>query len=275
MNPATGTFITQDTYPGTIFDPTSLHKYLYANANPVTYCYPTGYAGLADTMTASAGFSILDVAEATYNATCIAIGLKIISNLRQITNQTSFNYVVQEAISELIINTVTLAVKTTQQIENWIITTAFPAVVYFSMASLKSVADKVSDVKAKLPNLKMKVYQLAYISVHDALIRLPKKYSYKEAVALLGVTGAINITLDSGLLYDKERSSDAQRTLQSQPLIKEKRDWGIYTHNQIYAKALAVIFSGTNEPEVHGSGMYGHYHDGNHAFHVWYGGVIT
>lgn len=43
MNPATGTFITQDTYSGTIFDPTSLHKYLYANANPVTYSDPSGY----------------------------------------------------------------------------------------------------------------------------------------------------------------------------------------------------------------------------------------
>ena len=43
MNPATGTFITQDTYSGTIFDPTSLHKYLYANANPVMYTDPSGY----------------------------------------------------------------------------------------------------------------------------------------------------------------------------------------------------------------------------------------
>ena len=47
MNPTTGTFITQDTYAGTIFDPTSLHKYLYANANPVTYCDPSGYSSYA------------------------------------------------------------------------------------------------------------------------------------------------------------------------------------------------------------------------------------
>jgi hypothetical protein len=43
MNPATGTFTTMDTYAGSIFDPTSLHKYLYANANPVTYVDPSGY----------------------------------------------------------------------------------------------------------------------------------------------------------------------------------------------------------------------------------------
>jgi RHS repeat-associated protein len=35
MNPSTGTFINMDTYSGSIFDPVSLHKYLYANANRI------------------------------------------------------------------------------------------------------------------------------------------------------------------------------------------------------------------------------------------------
>lgn len=37
MDPSTGTFISMDSYQGSIYDPVSLHKYLYANANPVTY----------------------------------------------------------------------------------------------------------------------------------------------------------------------------------------------------------------------------------------------
>ena len=35
MNPSVGTFISMDSYSGSIDDPVSLHKYLYANANPV------------------------------------------------------------------------------------------------------------------------------------------------------------------------------------------------------------------------------------------------
>lgn len=64
MNPATGTFITQDTYSGTIFDPTSLHKYLYANANPVMYTDPSGYTGIMDHEAAMAGSAEIDKAVA-------------------------------------------------------------------------------------------------------------------------------------------------------------------------------------------------------------------
>lgn len=42
MNPSTGSFMTMDTYEGSIYDPDTLHKYLYANGNPVTYSDPSG-----------------------------------------------------------------------------------------------------------------------------------------------------------------------------------------------------------------------------------------
>ena len=43
MNPTTGTFVTMDTYQGSIFDPASLHKYLYCRANLVMRVDPSGY----------------------------------------------------------------------------------------------------------------------------------------------------------------------------------------------------------------------------------------
>lgn len=49
MNPETGTFISMDSYQGSIYDPVSLHKYLYANSNPVKYSDPSGYFSFAET----------------------------------------------------------------------------------------------------------------------------------------------------------------------------------------------------------------------------------
>ncbi|MGN0495919.1 MAG: RHS repeat domain-containing protein [Lachnospiraceae bacterium] len=49
MNPSTGIFISMDSYQGSIYDPVTLHKYLYANANPVMYTDPSGYFSFAET----------------------------------------------------------------------------------------------------------------------------------------------------------------------------------------------------------------------------------
>ena len=41
-----------DTYAGTLDNPVSLHKYLYANGNPVMYTDPTGNFSLMETSVA-------------------------------------------------------------------------------------------------------------------------------------------------------------------------------------------------------------------------------
>jgi RHS repeat-associated protein len=49
MNPSSGRFFTMDVYEGNGQDPASLHKYLYANADPVNNTDPSGYTTLAET----------------------------------------------------------------------------------------------------------------------------------------------------------------------------------------------------------------------------------
>ena len=51
MNPDSGRFWNQDTYEGRNSDPTSLHKYLYAHGNPVSFSDPTGHMSLGELMT--------------------------------------------------------------------------------------------------------------------------------------------------------------------------------------------------------------------------------
>jgi RHS repeat-associated protein len=50
-NSDSGRFWNQDTYEGSNADPASLHKYLYAHANPVTSIDPTGHFSLAELAT--------------------------------------------------------------------------------------------------------------------------------------------------------------------------------------------------------------------------------
>ena len=47
-NELIGRFTQRDSYAGNMQDPLTLHKYLYANANPVMYIDPTGYYSMMD-----------------------------------------------------------------------------------------------------------------------------------------------------------------------------------------------------------------------------------
>ncbi len=51
MSTSTGTFISMDSYAGSLSDPVTLHKYLYANANPVMNSDPSGFMSISELAT--------------------------------------------------------------------------------------------------------------------------------------------------------------------------------------------------------------------------------
>lgn len=123
------------------------------------------------------------------------------------------------------------------------------------------------DVKVKQQKEDAKLYQLAYVNQWGMLVRVGKKMTFTEALAALGISGAVN-SVSKIYEYDRAGSSTAQRSLEH----LGTGNWGIYTYSQSAAKALAFVFGCTAPPEVHGWGMYGHYHDSTHTFHIWFGG---
>ena len=67
MDVETGRFTSMDSYAGSIFDPVSLHKYLYANANPVMYTDPSGYISSADfTASTIIKANLIDIGASVY-----------------------------------------------------------------------------------------------------------------------------------------------------------------------------------------------------------------
>lgn len=94
MDTNTGRFISQDTYAGSTSDPVSLHKYLYANSNPVmysdtsgnsvendTYYYQQAWLSIQDAQEYIRQLLATSTNEAAHNAEVIKIGMELIHQL--------------------------------------------------------------------------------------------------------------------------------------------------------------------------------------------------
>lgn len=65
MNPGQGRFVGMDSFAGSQSDPTSLHKYLYANASPVMFTDPSGRFTLQEIQTSNSIQDVLQVIRTT------------------------------------------------------------------------------------------------------------------------------------------------------------------------------------------------------------------
>lgn len=100
MDASTGRFISQDSYAGSIDDPVSLHKYLYANSNPVMYIDPSGYEGTA--IEAVGSCSIVSALASTNTLNAVGILKSIMSSLAATYVTVSCTYDILDDIVTLI-----------------------------------------------------------------------------------------------------------------------------------------------------------------------------
>ena len=104
MDPSTGAFISMDSYQGNLYDPVSLHKYLYANANPVMNTDPTGCFSIGEALTQFAGSATISGAEIRHNAMVITIGLGILYQLRHVVAMENAVIRYHQAMAKILID---------------------------------------------------------------------------------------------------------------------------------------------------------------------------
>ena len=148
MNPSAGSFISMDSYQGSIYEPVTLHKYLYANANPVMYTDPSGYMGM---LLATTEGACLSVSDAQNNNTIFIIGMRLMAQVRALKVVEAVSYLSAIAITG-IGTTAALngASNIVGQITAKILDNALPLICYVVVtAEMKAVQDMVEKLEVE------------------------------------------------------------------------------------------------------------------------------
>ena len=214
MNPSTGTFITMDEYSGSVFEPVSLHKYLYANANPVMYSDPSGYNAAALSLggigSAFASYAIAIAPYAVASACAISIGLKMLNALLDLL----FNVTITYSIIELQITALTAT-------DSNYAVAAMDMIVENMISSLQSIVDKKINSKSKTPYT---VYTL--VDGSDNTVRyVGRTRNYEKRMAAHRKAGGKNATLERGGKIEHLTYAQSRALEQTLMVYYHSRNW--------------------------------------------------
>ncbi len=196
MNPSTGTFTSMDTYGGSLSDPMSLHKYLFANSNPVKYCDPSGHSAVISKEVIEVTCIISVLANVVNYSIYAMLGFVVLNASIKASQMISAKYVaVSKLINVLLAISITIGVsiikKTAQEIAN-------------AVAKIVAVATISEGIRC---------YEVYLIPSIDEPIRImyvgrTRNWSYREAYHtrtkgdVCNIDGTIHIR---GLTYEESR----------------------------------------------------------------------
>jgi RHS repeat-associated protein len=115
-NPATGRFLTSDSFEGNLFDPLSLHKYLYAHADPVNKLDPTGQSIIIEALADFANRLYLWVTSASASARAFRYGLIALNAIALVQDPGAFVSMGPAATAEIIAADVTALFRGSQSL---------------------------------------------------------------------------------------------------------------------------------------------------------------
>jgi RHS repeat-associated protein len=93
-NPAIGRFVTRDPFAGFANDPVSLHKYLYAHANPANMIDPSGHFSLSE-------FSVVSAIQNTFRTSPVVAGIKTICAAKATADNITYAAMAKQVVDAL------------------------------------------------------------------------------------------------------------------------------------------------------------------------------
>ncbi len=242
MNPETGTFTSMDTWQGNLYEPVTLHKYLYANANPVKYKDPSGMFSLQELNTTMAVYTaqqnqtsiyMLGLMGAVGNATFTAV---CGGSAEEITKAFGAGFIAGLGAGALVCGLVLINVLAIAEAGAFLAAAAFGAsltnVVLLSVLTVYSVA---SGNEQKL---------MTYVSLlSTALMGLCVTYGAYGEVTVSGDKGSKTISTE-----DVSKSSTGKNTYYH-VTSKENADQ-IVVDKKLYGKEFREVYAWTRKPTL-------------------------